>query len=534
MSVVPRRTPRPPRATMPRSPENLEILNEIARIATMDLELRPMLQRITDALARTFGWEFVACVSIDDARERFVCEALSTAVPTDVHPGYSRELGSGVVGEVALTGRPILLDDVRSYPNYVDTLRGARSELCVPVLHQGETVAILNVESTRTGAFRGQLPLLQTVAEQVAGAIASARLHAELTRRAGLLEMVGELGRVATDAGELGLLLDRVVGYVHARFPLLLAAILLVDGREFGQTAFAGELVPDARHGRRWPITTGIVGRAIRTGQTQLVADVRGDPDYFGVNAATVAELVVPIRWRGGIVGVLNLEADSAQVFTPEHQMVFHTFADQVAGAIHMASINQELEEANDRLREANHRLERLSQLDALTGIANRRAFDDALAHEWRRCGRAQSPLALVMIDIDCFKAYNDHYGHQKGDRCLRAIARALHEGVNRAGDFVARYGGEEFALLLPGLDAEHAAAVAESARARIEALARPSPTSPAGPVVTISAGVASRVPGRHTAPRTLLEAADRALYAAKRGGRNRVETPPGRHSAAS
>jgi diguanylate cyclase (GGDEF)-like protein len=510
---------------MPRSPENLEILNEIARIATTDLELRPMLQRITEVLARTFGWEFVACVSIDAGRERFVCEALSTTVATDVHPGYSRELGSGVVGEVALTGRPILLDDVRTVPNYVDTLRGARSELCVPVLHQGETVAILNLESTRPAAFHGQLPLLQTVAEQVAGAIASARLHAELTRRAGLLEMVGELGRVATDAGELGLLLDRVAGYVHARFPLLLAAILLVDGGEFGQTAFAGELVPEARRGRRWPVTAGIVGRAIRTGETQLVADVRADSDYLGVNAATVAELVVPIRWRGGILGVLNLEADNAQVFTPEHQTVFHTFADQVAGAIHMATINQELEEANDRLREANHRLERLSQLDALTGIANRRAFDDALAHEWRRCGRAGSPLALVMIDIDCFKAYNDHYGHQKGDRCLRAIARALHEEVKRAGDFVARYGGEEFALLLPGLDAERAAAFAEAARARIEALARPHPTSPVAPVVTISAGVASRVPRKNASPRALLEAADRALYAAKGGGRNRVES---------
>jgi len=520
---------------MTRSTEHLEILNEIARIATMDLELRPMLQRITDALSRKFGWEFVACVSIDRARGRFMCEALSTSASTDVHPGYSRELGSGVVGEVALTGRPILLDDVRAYPNYVDTLRGAVSELCVPVLHQGETVAILNLESTRPAAFRHQLPLLQTVAEQVAGAIASARLHAELTHRAGLLETLGELGRVATDAGELGLLLDRVVGFVHERFPLQLAAILLVDGdeREFHQTAFAGDLVRAARPGRRWPVTSGIVGRAIRTGEAQLVPDVRADPDYLRVNAATVAELVVPIRWRGGILGVLNLEADSAQVFTPEHQTVFHTFAGQVAGAIRMASINQELEEANDRLREANQRLERLTQLDALTGIANRRAFDDALAHEWRRCCRARCPLALVMIDIDCFKPYNDHNGHQKGDRCLRAIARALQEGLHRAGDFVARYGGEELALLLPGLEAEHAAAFAELLRARVEELGIAHATSPVAPVVTISAGVASRIPRKSATSHALVQAADRALYAAKRGGRNRVATPPEPLSAA-
>jgi diguanylate cyclase (GGDEF)-like protein len=513
---------------MMRSTEHLEILNEIARIATLDLELRPMLQRITDAVARKFGWEFVACITIDWPRHRFVCEAVSTAVETSVYPGYSRELGSGVVGEVALTGRPIQLDDVADSPNYVETLPGALSELCVPVLHHGDTVAILNLESTRHAAFRDQLPLLETVAEQVSGAIANARLHAELTRRASLLEMIGELGRVATDAAELSLLLDRVVHYVHERFPLLLAAILLVDedGGEFKQTAHAGTLVRDARRGRRWPVTQGIVGRAIRTGQPQLVPDVDADPDYLSVNGATAAEYVVPIRWRGGILGVLNLEAASAEVFSPENQTVFRTFADQVAGAIRMASINQELEEANDRLREANQRLEHLSQMDGLTGIANRRAFDEALSHEWRRCGRAQCPLALVMIDIDCFKDYNDHYGHQHGDQCLRIVARALQEGVHRAGDFVARYGGEEFGLLLPGMDAQHAAAFAESLRARIQALEIPHATSGVAPVVTISAGVAACAPQKDAAPGALVEAADRALYEAKREGRNRVCCP--------
>src|SRR4051794_2351665 len=180
---------------MVRSTEHLEILNEIARIATSDLELRPMLQRITDALQHAFDWEFVACVSIDWVRERFVCEAVSSALDTQVHVGYSRTLGSGVVGEVALTGRPIQLDDARDHPNFIDTLPGSVSELCVPVHHQGETVAVLNLESPRAGAFRGQLPLLETVAEQVAGAIASAHLHAELTRRARLLEMVSEVSK---------------------------------------------------------------------------------------------------------------------------------------------------------------------------------------------------------------------------------------------------------------------------------------------------------------------------------------------------
>lgn len=158
----------------------LEILNEVARIATLDLELRPMLQRITDALAAKFGWEFVALVTIDSGQTSFVCEALATTVDTYVHVGYGRPLGSGVVGIVAATGEPLLIDDVNEFPDYIETMPGARSELCVPVSHHGRLVAIINVESSRPAAFHDDLPLLTTVAGQVAGAIASAQAHAEL------------------------------------------------------------------------------------------------------------------------------------------------------------------------------------------------------------------------------------------------------------------------------------------------------------------------------------------------------------------
>src|SRR5690348_2895707 len=107
----------------------LETINEIARIANLDLELRPMMQRITDALAQKFGWEFVALVMVDPARTVFVCEAVTSSLPTEIHVGYSRPLGSGVVGEVAAMERAILLDDVRSYANYIETTPGAMSEL---------------------------------------------------------------------------------------------------------------------------------------------------------------------------------------------------------------------------------------------------------------------------------------------------------------------------------------------------------------------------------------------------------------------
>jgi diguanylate cyclase (GGDEF)-like protein len=507
----------------------LEVLNEIARIATDDLELRPMLQRITDALSRRFGWEFVACVSIDAERGRFLCEALTSGGPSKVHVGYSRPLGSGVVGQVALTGRAVLLDDVRTEPNFVDTMEGTLSELCVPVRHGGKTVAIINAESRRMGAFRGQLPLLETVAEQVAGAIASARAYADAQHRARLLQMVGEVSRVAMEAGELGALLNEVVNYVQEHFPLAFAAILLSDDarRYVEHTTHAPDVPLHIARGERLSLYDGVVGRCLRTGEPQLVMDVSQDPDYVSVSDEVEAEFALPIRYRGRILGILNLEARSAEVFSDENVTVFRTFADQLAGAIHMASVNRELEEANERLRQANARLERLSMTDGLTEIGNRRLFDEALALEWRRAVRAGTPVSVVMLDLDHFKAYNDGYGHQLGDECLKRVARALKGAVRRAGDVVARYGGEEFVLLLPDTDAARAARFAERLRARLEALAVPHDHSPAWKTVTASFGVATHHPHRAARPQALVEDADRALYRAKREGRNRVCVSP-------
>jgi diguanylate cyclase (GGDEF)-like protein len=512
---------------MPMSSETrrLEVLNEVARIATLDLELRPMFQRVADVLREKFGWEYVACCSVDWESNRFVCEAISTDMPSDIHVGYSRELGSGVVGEVALTGRPIALDDVRGSANFVDTLPGAAAELCVPVRHGGRTVAVINLESTRRGAFRDQLPLLETVAEQVSGAIANARLYDEVRRRARLLEMVSEVSKAALDAGELNLLLQRIVDYVHAHFPLATAAILLVDEEygEFEQTAHAGGVLQQVPLGTKWMFDEGVVGRAIRTGESQLVLDVRADPDYLNVDASVVSEYAVPIRLAGRILGVLNLESVGPDVFSAENLTVFNTFADQMAGAIHMAAINRELEEANARLTRANRRLSRLSSRDGLTGIANRRRFDRRLALEWRRAARTERPLSLLLADIDCFKDYNDLHGHQQGDACLRQVAQGLAKSLHRAGDLVARYGGEEFAVLLADTDEQHAASTAEMLRARVEEMAIPHGASSVSSVVTLSWGTATVRPAAGSRPRYLVERADRALYLAKREGRNRV-----------
>jgi diguanylate cyclase (GGDEF)-like protein len=184
----------------------------------------------------------------------------------------------------------------------------------------------------------------------------------------------------------------------------------------------------------------------------------------------------------------------------------------------------RELMEAQELLKRANANLNRLANLDPVTGIANRRQFDSSLEDEWRRAYREEKPLALLLADIDCFKSYNDTFGHPEGDRALREIAAALSRPLNRAGDLVARYGGEEFAVILPWTEAAGAAIVAENLRQAVQELRLPqaAPTRQQS-ALTISLGVAAVSPRQGGAPGDLLTAADRALYRAKAAGRNRV-----------
>ena len=190
-----------------------------------------------------------------------------------------------------------------------------------------------------------------------------------------------------------------------------------------------------------------------------------------------------------------------------------------------MDAQNRELTETRRQLESRNRDLERLSALDTLTQIANRRRFDAVLRQEWRRCARDESPLSLVFCDIDYFKRFNDTYGHQAGDECLVRVAEAMEETLNRPADLVARYGGEEFIALLVDTDEEGARMLAERMRARVEGLRVPHRSSAVGPHLTVSLGVATVVPRPAVRPEDLVDLADRALYAAKEGGRNRVSS---------
>lgn len=182
------------------------------------------------------------------------------------------------------------------------------------------------------------------------------------------------------------------------------------------------------------------------------------------------------------------------------------------------------LRESTQQLAQANIKLQQLADIDGLSGLANRRRFDDVLRTEWQRAQRTRHTLSLLLCDIDFFKLYNDSHGHLAGDECLKKVAAVLGASLRRPGDLAARYGGEEFALVLPHTEPEGARTIAEACRQRVQALALPNQP---GRNVALSIGVASMVPTAGASPLDLIDRADRALYQAKHAGRNRVEQAP-------
>lgn len=174
-------------------------------------------------------------------------------------------------------------------------------------------------------------------------------------------------------------------------------------------------------------------------------------------------------------------------------------------------------------LKQQADQLRDIALIDGLTGIANRRRFDQELAIMWRQCQRKQVPLSIILLDVDFFKQFNDHYGHQLGDSCLQWIARAVKQVLSRPQDLAARYGGEEFVCLLPDTNSDGATHVAEQTLQEVRSLKLEHAASSISDVVTVSLGVATLVPDMQSNPEQLLEAADTQLYAAKDAGRARV-----------
>ena len=232
-----------------------------------------------------------------------------------------------------------------------------------------------------------------------------------------------------------------------------------------------------------------------------------------GTSSASGRAVAVPLLYNARVVGALGIRAGEGTSYGDEDVDTLRACALYLAVRVH-----------EERVRAERDRLAALAGTDPLTGIPNRRAFDERLESEWRRALRDGATIASVMVDIDLFKSFNDRYGHLAGDLCLKRVAGALRDALRRPGDQVARVGGEEFCAILPTTDLVGAVTIADTMRAAVEQQAIPHAENPRG-IVTVSCGVSAvRATADGDALR-LVAAADDALYVAKAAGRNHVAT---------
>jgi diguanylate cyclase (GGDEF)-like protein len=239
------------------------------------------------------------------------------------------------------------------------------------------------------------------------------------------------------------------------------------------------------------------------------------DGVWSGQRAEFPFEILRPWYWTWWFVGTCGLISGLVVFGAIRWRMLAAQRREQ--------ELQRMVEEKTVALRRVNEELLQLSSVDSLTGLANRRAFDQTLRLECARLKRTGSAFSLLMLDIDHFKALNDSDGHQRGDECLKLVGAELRRLVKRQSDLAARFGGEEFAVILPETGADGAAHLAELLRLAIASLELPHPASPVAPFLTVSVGVATAMREWPSSPEELVTAADQALYGAKKSGRNRV-----------
>ena len=496
------------------------------RLSAQNRERMAVLERVNGIVARFDGSQPVREVIqavVDDIAREFEVALVSMYLPLGRDrlsmvgvAGYSTpfheiEIGLGIIGRAAATGEVQFVPDVRVDPDYRAAREDVRSEVAAPVVHDGELLGVVNLEGTAEHPIGPtQVALAGLVVRALSAALRSARLDDERRDRLHAIESVLAVSRsLVADLDR-----PRIVNSIVETVAELLEAdvVALFSRRADGSyrleagTGFPARAMGIEVHGRR-----GMVGRAIvERVRIDGVQEVTSWPAEFLADRpggdAQHAAMALPIEVGEGVAAVLFITRIGAdRRFSEMERGIADVLTAQVAIALQNADLHALVAESALR--------------DQLTGLLNRRFFDEAVEAAHANARRAGTELSLIVLDLDRFSAVNNEYGHAVGDIVLRRVARAI-KGATREGDMVIRYGGEEFVVIAPVTDGAGAVHAAERIRSAVAA-AGSEPVDGHLVPLTISAGVASLVD--ETDGRGLFRAADSALLAAKRAGRDRV-----------
>jgi diguanylate cyclase (GGDEF)-like protein len=503
-------------ATSERAKE-LAILYDIGRNLTLNLDLDSLLDQILGAMQESFGYLNCAILLLDREKNELFIKAARGYTEEVIRNRRIRIGEEGITGWVAARGEPLNVPDVTRNGRYVEGAVSSRSELAVPLRIGKEVIGVLDVESQEVAAFQAKdLRMLTSFAAQAAIAIENARLYANLEARVHELDLLTLItGRINAGLG-LEKTLETVVDEIRKVIPYDTAILYFSDSEgttlhpQIVRLASAEYPQDYIDRLRTFPVPfgKGLVGWSAKEKEPLNCPNVLKDPRRLDLpeTPSLLSVLTVPFVVEQKTIGALALSQIGERRFAPSDLRLLRVLADDCAIAIHKARLFDETQ--------------RLAILDGLTGLANSRHFYNELKKEMERAERYSKPVSLILFDIDDFKKVNDSLGHQVGDNLLRELAQIL-PTLTRKSDLLARYGGEEFAVLLPETSREHALATAERIRAKVEGHVYPGVDLPRGRM-TISLGVAT-YPYDAATHRDFVRAADIALYAAKRAGKNRV-----------
>ena len=488
-----------------RKSAQLSLLAEVGRLVTDSQDEQEILERTLEAIVRQYVYA-EAAISLLVADDTLEIAAVSGARDFGHRPGYRQRLEKGIIGHVAKTRLAYLTGDVSDDPYYFSSARREGSAVGVPMLDKEHLLGVIYVESARKNELnQDDLQTLQTLANQVATYIQKARLQSRTQEHLQVLTTLQSISRAVTSSLDLDEILHNVIQLLKDSFGYTYLGIYLLEGDTLHLGAQLGYpedmLIPEI------PVTRGVVGRTARMKETQLIRDVEADSEFLRGSYEVKSEVAVPLLKEGQVLGVLNVESNRHRPLDENDVNLLNALAGSVAIAIDNARLHAEVKE--------------MAMTDVISGLANRRAFDEILEAEITRATRYHQPLSLIILDLDSFKEYNDRWGHPAGDVRLREVADLLRLNV-RDPDVAARYGGEEFAVILPNTTKSGAIRLAERLRRSAAKSAPQKNGNNFVPGYTLSLGVAT-LPDDAISLEELLLMADNAELMAKRLGKNQV-----------
>jgi len=498
--------------------EHTKLINEIEEKSKIVTEL----EHIGITLSSTFETENIFKVLLDSAIKITHTDAASLLVIDEPSAtvlesyDFSKETGeikrykttarltNGISGEILKTRKPFIINDLTKYENVnpIALQKGRMAVAAMPLIARENLIGILYVDSKKPRDFSlSEIEYLQLLCSQAAIALDNTRLYKKITREAQETAILYEVSRTFISTLDFNALLANILKRLTETFGYLNLAIFLVDEERKELKLCSYINYPESVKDIQIKIgSTGITGHVAATREMYYSPDVSKDPYYIpGVKEAK-SEVCFPLMIGERLIGVLDVESPEIDGFTPDDIRILSTLSAQIAIALENARLYEEAK--------------RLSLTDPLTGLPNRRSFEIMIENELRRAERYRRPFALLMMDFDNFKSYNDKFGHSAGDDILKKFSNLMKETI-RDVDFLGRYGGDEFIAVLPETDANFALVVAERIRKKIE-------SENLDPPVTLSIGI-SVFPKDAREKQKLIDLADHACYEAKEMGGNRV-----------